>query len=171
METDDDNDDKKQQQQENEQEKQQQQQQQEKEERIRQLQTEARDKQKRRTKDFGNLMRSKGFVWQATSHDVIGYMSQAGSTLTLSSPGTWKVLDKRAYTGYYKERMTFRKGFVDPYGDRRQEMVFIGQDLHHSQIQKVLDTCLLTNDEFKLGVDGWKATMGDLFLGSPNDKE
>ena len=77
--------------------------------RIQAFHADAKEKSTRRTNAFGNLMRSKGFVWQASSHDMVGYYSQAGSTVTLESPGTWKVLDAKAWSGPYKERMAFRK--------------------------------------------------------------
>ena len=52
-----------------------------------------------------------------------------------------------------------------PWGDRRQELVFIGQNLNHTFSQALLDECLLSDDEFAMGVDYWKATMGDIVLG------
>jgi hypothetical protein len=36
--------------------------------------------------------------------------------------------------------------------------------MRHFAVQEILDECLLDDDEFELGVDGWKATMGDCFL-------
>lgn len=55
---------------------------------------------------------------------------------------------------------------------------------HHFNVTNIsrslqaLDDCLLDDDEFSLGLDGWKATMGDMFLfdearnnGSDSDEE
>ena len=45
---------------------------------------------------------------------------------------------------------------VWPYGDRCQEVVFIGKDLNHSRIQKILDECLLTDKEMDMGPIAWQ---------------
>lgn len=138
-----------------------------KQEKLRAFQHQAKEKHRRRTMEFGTLFRSKGFLWNASSHDFVGYFSHAGDTVTIESPGTWKALHPKAYTGPYNERMAFQTqhGFVKPYGDRRQELVFIGIQLDHEQIRAALDECLLTDEEMNMGIDGWKATIGDMFLG------
>eukprot|EP00122_Pirum_gemmata_P006199 Pgem_evm1s5661 len=125
----------------------------------------AAEKQKIRNDEFGVLCRSKGFVWMANTHDLMGCYGQAGNMVTIETPGPWACLDPRAYVNDdEKLRVEFRKDFEAPWGDRRQELVFIGIDLKHKAIQNALDAALLTDEEFALGLDGWKATIGDLFL-------
>jgi hypothetical protein len=41
------------------------------------------------------------------------------------------------------------------YGDRRQELVFIGIDMDESVIRSLLDHCLLTPQEMEEGPDVW----------------
>ena len=46
---------------------------------LQKLQDEAALKQVKRTDTMGQLLRSKGFVWVATAHNIIGGWQQAGN--------------------------------------------------------------------------------------------
>ncbi|XP_066915489.1 zinc chaperone YciC-like [Clytia hemisphaerica] len=131
-----------------------------------QLQKRAAEKQKIRTKSIGELLRAKGFLWIASSHEVLGGFQQAGNVVRVEEEGPWMVhpecRDKWEGTDT-EERvlkdMTNEKGEEYEYGDRRQELVFIGMTLKYETIQKILDECLLTDDEMKLGPEKWFETM------------
>jgi len=138
------------------------------EEKIILKQQEADEKAQVRAKEFGNILRSKGFLWSSHAHDLMVIYSQASNTLSLSFDEKWKVLEEQAWVGTDEEKALFRKDFVDPWGDRRQELVFIGQDMNSEGIQRALDKCLLTDEEYAMGLDGWKATIGDMFLSGEN---
>ena len=124
----------------------------------------ARERREARTTALGQLLRSKGFLWLAHTHDLMLTLSHAGDLVTLESPGVWTALEPNAYCGSEDERAKLSKDWDGPWKDRRQELVFIGQDLHHSVVHEVLDQCLLSDEEFEMGVDYWKAIMGDAML-------
>ena len=135
------------------------------EEMLKRQQEEAESRGKVRTKEFGSVLRGKGFMWIAHTHDYMITYGQAGNTVAMSLEGEWNVLNGKAWTGTDEvEKASLRKDFIDLWGDRRQELVFIGHSIKHEAIQKALDQCLLTDEEFALGVDGWKATIGNDFL-------
>ena len=48
---------------------------------LEKIQSEATEKQQRRNELMGELLRSKGFFWMATSNDVIGMWQQAGNVI------------------------------------------------------------------------------------------
>ena len=124
----------------------------------------ASDRQQTRTKELGQLIRAKGFLWLADTHDLMTTFSHAGNLVTMAPGGLWTALESKAYGGTKEEKSKLCKDWVAPWGDRRQELVFIGQNLNHKVIQGLLDECLLSDEEFERGVDYWKATMGDVVL-------
>lgn len=44
----------------------------------------------------------------------------------------------------------------EPYGDRRQELVFIGQNLDEQRLRADLDQCLLSDVELASGPAAWR---------------
>ena len=97
------------------------------------------------------LLRSKGFVWMGTSAQAAYFMSHAGQFLDLLVLGRWwAAIDKADWPKGVESDLTV--DFEGEHGDRRQELVFIGQfgkDNGRSQhaLEEVLDECLLTNEE------------------------
>uniref|UniRef100_A0A7M5VE76 CobW C-terminal domain-containing protein n=1 Tax=Clytia hemisphaerica TaxID=252671 RepID=A0A7M5VE76_9CNID len=136
----------------------------EEENELDELQKKAANKQKRRVKKIGELLRAKGFMWLATSHEILGGFQQAGNVVRVEAEGNWMVDCRDQWEGEEGEErvlkdMTNEKGEEYEYGDRRQELVFIGMTLKYETIQKILDECLLTDDEMKLGPEKWFETM------------
>merc|ERR1719411_2210545 len=110
-------------------------------------------KQYKREGAMGGLMRSKGFVWIATSQFFMGAWQQAGNILRIKPARPWLCEIRQMWEGSPSEAMVLKE-MTDPktgkeyeYGDRCQELVFIGKDLNHEDIQSLLDHCLLRDDE------------------------
>ncbi|MBQ49631.1 MAG: hypothetical protein CMP10_19785 [Zetaproteobacteria bacterium] len=128
------------------------------------LQEAAKQRKILRTERLGQLVRIKGFIWLTDCHDLMVTMDQAGDLVTLAPHSLWTALEAQAYQGSAEVQTKLRESWSGPWKDRRQELVFIGQNLDYKEIQNSLDECLLSDDEFALGVDYWKANMGDSVL-------
>ena len=57
---------------------------------------------------------------------------------------------------------SIKANWEEPFGDMRQELVFIGQGMDEARIRQALDACLLTDDELLRGKTYWK-TLEDPF--------
>ena len=104
----------------------------------------------------GKLIRSKGYFWLATRPQFAGNWSQAGGIAHHGFAGMfWKAISKSQWPAD-KESIDFNKEkWVEPFGDMRQELVFIGQGLDQKKITKLLDECLLSDADLLLGKDYW----------------
>ena len=108
-----------------------------------------------------------GFMWIATSNDVIGAWQQAGNVLRIGAEDQWMCLMPEMWMGSSSEALVLQDirkpdGEDYEYKDRRQEIVFIGHGMKSEVIQQLLDECLLTDEEMALGPEGWKETMEHL---------
>ncbi|KAH7487859.1 hypothetical protein KRP22_013445 [Phytophthora ramorum] len=110
---------------------------------------------------FKNLLRSKGVFWLGSRPFNYGTMSQAGLYCTLANGGMWiAALPEEERTRTMKELPNYSELMTRKYGDRGQELVFIGrfskEDDDIARIRGALDSCLLTDEEMK------KYEAGDL---------
>jgi G3E family GTPase len=99
---------------------------------------------------YKGMFRSKGFMWIATRPKNMGEWSQAGPLITISNSGPWFAdLPRSMWPQDSSIRQQILKDFKMETGDRRQELVIIGQFTHEDQIQirSDLDSCLLDSDE------------------------
>ena len=109
----------------------------------------------------GTLLRSKGFFWLATRPDWVGNWSQAGGTVQHGCAGRWWVSVPEVE---WPEEMVadIQSNWQIPFGDCRQELVFIGQNINVDQARQELDQCLLTDSELAAGKAVWE-TYSDAF--------
>ncbi|ORY71418.1 CobW/HypB/UreG, nucleotide-binding domain-containing protein [Pseudomassariella vexata] len=115
---------------------------------------------------ISRLFRSKGEFFLATRPHRAGEWSQAGAMLTLIGGRPWFcTLPEEDYITGNKEidalvLHDIKKG--GEWGDRRQELVFIGENLDIKGISGLLDECLLNDEEW----EAWVEVMSDSELES-----
>ena len=115
------------------------------------------------TKQYGKLIRSKGFFWLATRPEYAGQWSQAGGIARYGFAGLfWKAVPKKDWPEDEEYLASIKNQWVEPFGDMRQELVFIGQGLDQEKMIQKLDDCLLTEEEVLKGREYW-ATLEDPF--------
>ncbi|KAJ5642399.1 hypothetical protein N7490_006399 [Penicillium lividum] len=105
---------------------------------------------KRNHPAFGPVLRSKGFFWLPTRPYQFGEWSQAGGMLTVGCGGPWfaEVPDE-AWPEDKDVRESIENDFQGQWGDRRQEIVFIGEGVDQAQISAILDECLFDDKDMK----------------------
>jgi|TARA_B100001540_G_scaffold299845_1_gene304733 G3E family GTPase len=115
------------------------------------------------TDKFGKLIRSKGYFWLATRPEFAGQWSQAGGIARYGFAGMfWKAVPKRDWPEDEEYLSSIKDLWVEPFGDMRQELVFIGQNLDKEQIIIALNECLLDEEEVLQGKSYW-LTLDDPF--------
>jgi len=103
------------------------------------------------------VIRAKGFFWLATRPHFVGEIAQAGAMVRTSKRGLWwSAVPKTRWPdqpGWYESM----KPYFDPiWGDRRQEIVFIGTDpMDEAALRRRLDACLV-GDAGNFTPDAWR---------------
>lgn len=108
-------------------------------------------------RSWPGVVRAKGFFWLATKPHYVGELSQAGALVRTGKMGLWWSAvpkDQWPQDTRFKERMA---PYMDTiWGDRRQEIVFIGTDpMDEEEITEMLDACLLPDTSYQ--PERWKA--------------
>ncbi|MEC7553842.1 MAG: zinc metallochaperone GTPase ZigA [Pseudomonadota bacterium] len=115
------------------------------------------------TEKYGKLIRSKGYFWLATRPQFAGQWSQAGGIARYGFAGLfWKAVPEQDWPEDKDYLASIKRMWVEPFGDMRQELVFIGQGLDQQAMTQALDACLLSEVEVLRGVAYW-ATLSDPF--------
>lgn len=90
------------------------------------------------------LVRAKGHFWLATRPDWVGEMSLAGAICRTEAMGFWWAAVPRArWPGDPEWKAILNRHWHSVWGDRRQELVFIGVGMDEKAIRTALDACLL----------------------------
>jgi G3E family GTPase len=108
--------------------------------------------------EWPGVVRSKGYFWLATRNEWAGHLSQAGGALRFEGAGHWWAATPRdRWPDDPQSRAAIESEWLPPYGDRRQELVFIGIELDEAAFRRRLDQCLLTEREFAAGEAAWRS--------------
>jgi G3E family GTPase len=93
---------------------------------------------------WSGVIRAKGHFWIATRPEWLGEMSQAGAIVRTEGLGHWWVaVPKQRWPENPDWRRQLQKNWSELYGDRRQELVFIGTDMDEAHIRARLHACLV----------------------------
>jgi G3E family GTPase len=103
------------------------------------------------------VVRAKGFFWLATRPHHAGELSQAGPMVRTSKMGLWWSSVPKTQWPDDPGFLAMMKPYLDPvWGDRRQEIVFIGADpMNQAALEAELDECLVDAKTFT--PDRWRA--------------
>lgn len=107
-------------------------------------------------RDWPGVIRSKGYFWLASRYDWAGTWSQAGGVRINEAGGSWWAsMPKSDWPTEQEYVERIQKKWHAQYGDRRQELVFIGVSMDEAWMRAELDKCLLTDKELKEGRARW----------------
>ncbi|MCH4543013.1 4-hydroxytetrahydrobiopterin dehydratase [Ochrobactrum sp. POC9] len=101
-------------------------------------------------KGWPGVVRAKGFFWLATRPDFVGEISQAGALVRTGKRGRWwSSVPEQYWPAEPEWQRAMEPYFHKIWGDRRQEIVFIGIDpMQEDALITELDQCLLEEQDF-----------------------
>jgi G3E family GTPase len=107
---------------------------------------------------FESIVRSKGLIWLETRHNTACEWSHAGNIYSISPAGEWTAATPRdEWPSDAEFEAEIKELWQEPYGDRRTELVLIGQNLDQTTIRQAFEECLLTDEELAAGPAVWDA--------------
>jgi G3E family GTPase len=99
-------------------------------------------------KTWPGLIRAKGHFWLATRPKWVGEFSLAGAIARVTAMGHWWAeIPKKHWPDHPEWKRMFERNWDKVWGDRRQELVFIGVDMDEAAIRAALDDCLAGEDD------------------------
>ncbi len=106
--------------------------------------------------NWRGVLRSKGFFWVAANHGVAYELAQAGGVTSVNPAGMWWAAIPRKHWGHPEgQRPDQRPGWHPRFGDRLQEIVFIGQKMDETEMRNRLDACLLDDRLASVDSEAW----------------
>ncbi|MEX0277462.1 MAG: GTP-binding protein [Ruegeria sp.] len=94
--------------------------------------------------ELPGVIRAKGHFWIATRPDWVAEFSLAGSLSSVQPLGTWwATVPEERRPDHESARAYIQAHWQEPWGDRRQEIVFIGSGIDWPTLKARLDAALL----------------------------
>jgi G3E family GTPase len=94
--------------------------------------------------DLPGVIRAKGHFWIATRPDWVAEFSLAGALSSVRPLGTWwAAVPRKRWPEHDSARAYIAQHWQEPWGDRRQEIVFIGSGIDWPALKARLDACLV----------------------------
>ncbi len=98
--------------------------------------------------DLPGVIRAKGHFWLATRPGWVAEFSLAGAISSVAPLGVWwAAVPRERWPDHDAARAYMARNWVEPWGDRRQELVFIGSGMDEGAIRAALDACLIGDPE------------------------
>lgn len=102
------------------------------------------------------VLRSKGYFWLASRNGDIGEWEQGGAISRLRSGGHWWCFTREEEWPQDAGHLAhIRSRWDSTWGDRRQDLVFIGMGMDEAALKSRFDACLLTDEEMAFGEAAW----------------
>jgi G3E family GTPase len=115
--------------------------------------------------EHAGLLRVKGLVWLATRHLLVGGISRTRWQNSCGGAGIWwDALPREEWPQDAEALAKLRASWREPYGDRRQELVLLGEGGALRRAVPHLNACLLRDDELARKPEGWRG-LADPFPG------
>jgi G3E family GTPase len=109
--------------------------------------------------DHPGLWRGKGLIWLATRNLLVGGVSRTRRQNSCGAAGIWwAALPREEWPEEPEALARMQETWREPYGDRRQELILIGEAAPlASTTRRELDVCLLTDEEMARPLQQWAA--------------
>lgn len=94
------------------------------------------------------VIRAKGHFWVGSRPDYVIEFSLAGALSSVSPLGTWWAsVPAHQWPDDERAHAYARSNWAEPFGDRRQEIVFIGAGIDWPMLKSQLDACLIPKEQ------------------------
>lgn len=98
--------------------------------------------------DLPGVIRAKGHFWIATRPEWVAEFSLAGALSSIRPLGTWWAsVPENRWPKDDVGKNYMKQHWQEPWGDRRQEIVFIGAGINWADIKMLLDNALVAEDQ------------------------